>query len=108
MLFRSARTFQRPKPQVTQLETALQPPDSMSGSRPSFFGCPVLRNALHIQVGEVLNNKEDVMKRSFLMCALFLGAWAGRPVISQGQTLSPVGSWQVTILGSDKGTAVMT
>jgi hypothetical protein len=67
-----------------------------------------MRNALHIDVGEILNNKEDVMKRSFLICALFLGAWAVRPGISHGQTLSPAGSWQVTILGSDKGTAVMT
>ena len=48
------------------------------------------------------------MKRSFLICALFLGAWAVGPGLSHGQTLSPVGSWQVTILGFDKGTAVMT
>lgn len=48
------------------------------------------------------------MKRSFLVSALFLGAWVVQPVVSRGQTLSPVGTWEVTILGSDKGTSMMT
>ena len=48
------------------------------------------------------------MKRSFLICALFLGACVSQPVLSRGQTLSPVGTWQVDILGSKKGTLMMT
>jgi hypothetical protein len=48
------------------------------------------------------------MKRSVLVCALILGALVVPPAVVRGQTLSPVGSWQVTILGTDKGTAMMT
>jgi len=48
------------------------------------------------------------MKRSFLICALFWGALVVQPAVSRGQTLSPVGSWQVSILGTDKGTSIMT
>ena len=48
------------------------------------------------------------MKRSLLVSALFLGAWVVQPAISRGQTLSPVGTWEVTILGSDRGTSMMT
>src|SRR5437016_2433869 len=90
------------------MRLSLHQSNAMSGSPTSFFGCPAMPIALHIQAGEVLNNKEDVMKRSYLICALFLGVWAVRPGSSHGQTLSPVGSWQVTVLGSDRGIAVMT
>ena len=48
------------------------------------------------------------MKRSFLVWALFLGAWVVQPAISRGLTLSPVGTWEVTIFGSDRGTSIMT
>ncbi|MGO9245320.1 MAG: hypothetical protein ACLPT4_14575 [Verrucomicrobiia bacterium] len=48
------------------------------------------------------------MKRSFLICALFLGACVTQPALSRGQTISPVGTWQVSILGSEKGTMMMT
>ena len=48
------------------------------------------------------------MKRSFLVWALFLGAWVGQPAISRGVALSPVGTWEVSILGSDSGTSIMT
>lgn len=48
------------------------------------------------------------MKRSFLICALFLGACVGQPVLSRGQTISPVGSWQVDVLDSEKGIILMT
>ncbi|MGD1019024.1 MAG: hypothetical protein ABSA12_06865 [Verrucomicrobiia bacterium] len=48
------------------------------------------------------------MKRSFLICALFLGACVSQPVLSRGQTTSPIGTWQVDILGSEKGILMMT
>jgi hypothetical protein len=48
------------------------------------------------------------MKRSFLVYALILGACISQPVLSRGQTISPVGTWQVSILGSQKGTLMMT
>ena len=48
------------------------------------------------------------MKRSFLVLGLFWGALVLQPAVSQGQTLSPVGTWEVTILGSDPGTSMMT
>ena len=48
------------------------------------------------------------MKRSFLICALFLGACVSQPVLSHGQTISPVGTWQVNVLGSEKGILMMT
>ena len=48
------------------------------------------------------------MKRSFLVWALFLGAWVGQPAISRGAALSPVGTWEVSIVGSDRGTSIMT
>jgi hypothetical protein len=48
------------------------------------------------------------MKRSFLICALVLGACIGQPVLARGETISPVGTWQVSILGSEKGTLMMT
>ena len=48
------------------------------------------------------------MKRSFLIWALFLGAWVGQPAISRGVALSPVGTWEVSILGFDTGTSIMT
>ncbi|MGA2137354.1 MAG: hypothetical protein ABSH14_00680 [Verrucomicrobiia bacterium] len=48
------------------------------------------------------------MKRSFLVWALFLGAWVGQPAISHGLAPSPVGTWEVSILGFDTGTSIMT
>ena len=48
------------------------------------------------------------MKRSFLVWALFLGAWVVQPASSRGVALSPVGTWEVSILGSDRGTSIMT
>ena len=48
------------------------------------------------------------MKRSFLVWALFLGAWVVQPAISRGLALSPVGTWEVSIVGSDRGTSIMT
>jgi hypothetical protein len=48
------------------------------------------------------------MKRSFVICALFLGACVGQPAVSRGQTISPVGTWQVSTLGSEKGILMMT
>jgi hypothetical protein len=48
------------------------------------------------------------MKRLFLVCALILGALVVQPAFVRGQALSPVGSWQVTVMGTDKGTAMMT
>lgn len=48
------------------------------------------------------------MKRLFLIAALFLGGLVVRPAIVRGQTLSPVGTWEVVILGADKGTSMMT
>src|SRR5579862_9797295 len=48
------------------------------------------------------------MKRSFWITALALGVFFICPAVSRGQGLSPVGSWQVTILGADNGTAMMT
>jgi hypothetical protein len=46
------------------------------------------------------------MKRSFLMCALFLGACVSQP--AHGQTISPVGTWEVDVLDSGKGVLMMT
>jgi hypothetical protein len=48
------------------------------------------------------------MKRSFLVCALFLGAWIVQPALVRGETISPVGTWQVNALGSEKGIIMMT
>jgi len=48
------------------------------------------------------------MKRSFLVWALFLGIWVVPPATSRGLALSPVGTWEVSIVGSDKGTSIMT
>jgi len=48
------------------------------------------------------------MKRSFLVCALILGALVVQPGVSRGQTLTPVGSWQVSVSGADNGTVMMT
>lgn len=48
------------------------------------------------------------MKRSFVICALFLGACVSQPAISRGQTISPVGIWQLSSLDSEKGIAMMT
>ncbi len=48
------------------------------------------------------------MKRSFLICALLLGACVSQPALSRGQTTTPVGTWQVSILGSQKGILMMT
>lgn len=48
------------------------------------------------------------MKRSFLIAALFLGGLVVHPAVVRGQTLSPVGTWEVILLGADKGTAMMT
>ncbi|HVM60933.1 MAG TPA: hypothetical protein VMV72_08705 [Verrucomicrobiae bacterium] len=47
------------------------------------------------------------MKRSFWICALLWGAVVGQPTLSRGQNTSPVGTWQVTILGSQKGVLMM-
>ena len=48
------------------------------------------------------------MKRSFLVCALLLGACVVQPAPVRGQTISPVGTWQVSVLGSEKGIIMMT
>jgi hypothetical protein len=48
------------------------------------------------------------MKRSFLGCALFVGFLGSKPALSRGQSTSPVGTWQVSVLGADKGTLMMT
>jgi hypothetical protein len=48
------------------------------------------------------------MKRLFLVPALFLGVLVDQPAVVRGQSPSPVGTWQVHILGSDRGTAMMT
>lgn len=48
------------------------------------------------------------MKRSCLIWALFLGFWVSQPALSRGQTISPVGTWQVTVLGAERGTLMMT
>ena len=38
----------------------------------------------------------------------FLGVLLDQPALSRGQTISPVGTWQVSILGSEKGIVMMT
>jgi hypothetical protein len=48
------------------------------------------------------------MKRTFLVFALLGGILVFQPAISHGQTLTPVGTWEVTILGPDRGNAMMT
>jgi len=48
------------------------------------------------------------MKRSFLVLALVGCVSVFKPAISHGQSLTPVGTWEVTVLGSDHGTAMMT
>jgi len=45
------------------------------------------------------------MKRSFLICALILSACVSRPARAD---TSPVGTWQVSTLGSQKGVLMMT
>jgi len=48
------------------------------------------------------------MKCSFLVCALFLGACLVHPAPVRGGNISPVGTWQVSVLGSEKGIIMMT
>lgn len=48
------------------------------------------------------------MNRWFLVGALSVGVWVGQPGVSRGQSVSPVGTWQVSILGSEKGIVMMT
>ena len=48
------------------------------------------------------------MKCSSLVCALFLGACAVHPAPVNGGNISPVGTWQVSVLGSEKGIIMMT
>jgi hypothetical protein len=48
------------------------------------------------------------MKRMFLVFAFLGSALVFQPAIARGQTLSPVGSWEITILGPDRGNAMMT
>jgi hypothetical protein len=48
------------------------------------------------------------MKRSFWVYALVLGVCVVLPALSRGQNISPVGAWQVNVLGSEKGTLIMT
>jgi len=48
------------------------------------------------------------MKRSSLIFGLLWGVLVLQPAVSHGQTLTPVGTWEVTILGSDRGTSMMT
>jgi hypothetical protein len=48
------------------------------------------------------------MKRSFLVSALFWGMLVVQSVVARTQPISPVGSWEVTILGSERGTSMMT
>ncbi len=47
------------------------------------------------------------MKRSFLICALLLGACVSQPALARAAT-SPVGTWQLSIPGSQKGILMMT
>jgi hypothetical protein len=82
----------------------LQPSEVVVG----FFRCPEKENTLQARIGDVCNNKEEEMKRSFLIGALFLGACVSQPVLSHGQTISPVGAWQVDVLDSEKGILMMT
>ena len=48
------------------------------------------------------------MKRSVLVFALFGGVLFLQPAISRGQSLTPVGTWEVTTAGTDRGTSMMT
>ncbi|HUJ71706.1 MAG TPA: hypothetical protein VLZ30_05645 [Verrucomicrobiae bacterium] len=48
------------------------------------------------------------MKRSFWISALFLGTLVVPSVVSGGQPISPVGSWEVVISGAARGTSIMT
>ena len=48
------------------------------------------------------------MKRSFLVLGLFWGVLVLQPAVSRGQTLTPIGTWEVTIQGTDRGTSMMT
>lgn len=48
------------------------------------------------------------MKRSFLILGLFWGVLVLQPAVSRGQTLTPIGTWEVTIQGTDRGTSMMT
>jgi hypothetical protein len=66
------------------------------------------KHAKNLLSGEVCNNKEDVMNRLLVMGALLLGACVSQPARARGQSISPVGTWQVSVLGSEKGTLMMT
>ena len=48
------------------------------------------------------------MKRPLLVCALFLGTCVVHPAPACGGNISPVGTWQVSVLGSEKGIIMMT
>jgi hypothetical protein len=48
------------------------------------------------------------MKRSLWLGAVVLGVIVGQPVLLRGQTISPVGTWQVSVVGSEEGTLMMT
>jgi len=48
------------------------------------------------------------MKLSFSICAIFLGVCISHPMLAHGQTISPVGTWEVDVLGSQKGVLMMT
>ena len=48
------------------------------------------------------------MKRLLLICALVLGACVSQPALSRGQSVSPVGTWQISTSGSQKGILMMT
>jgi hypothetical protein len=48
------------------------------------------------------------MKRFFLIGTIFLGGFIGQPMLARGQTISPVGTWEVDVLGAEKGVLMMT
>jgi hypothetical protein len=48
------------------------------------------------------------MKRLFLVLGLVFGIFIFQPAISQAQTISPVGTWEINILGADPGISMMT
>ena len=48
------------------------------------------------------------MKRLFWISALLLGAMVGQPALVCAENASPAGTWQVSVMGAQKGTLMMT
>ena len=48
------------------------------------------------------------MKQSILIFGLFAAVLVFQPAIARGQSLTPVGSWEITILGVDRGNEMLT